>query len=90
MLGIFAQTRVFIVWSQLALSTPGINPHFSTGSWEQAQEVARLSHQGGEIIRVVLWFYKTGFAVIAALNNMAGLPWKVHPCTPKHSSSFAL
>jgi hypothetical protein len=45
-LGIFAQTRLFIVLSQPALSAPGINPHFSTGSWEQVQEVARLSHQG--------------------------------------------
>jgi len=43
-----------------------------------------------EIILVVLWLVKTGFAVIAALNDMVGMPWKVHPCTPWHSSSFAL
>ena len=35
-LGIFAQTRVFIVLSQPALSAPGIDPHFSPGSREQA------------------------------------------------------
>ena len=43
-----------------------------------------------EIIPVVLWFDKTGFAVIAALNDMVRMPGKVHPCTPRHSSSFAI
>jgi hypothetical protein len=37
-LGIFAQTKVFIVLSEPALSAPGINPHFSPGSREQAQD----------------------------------------------------
>ena len=43
-----------------------------------------------EIIWVVLWLDKTGFAVIAVLNDMVGMPWKVHPCTPGHCSSFAI
>ena len=42
-----------------------------------------------EIILLVLWLDKTGFAVIAALNDMVGMPGKVHPCTPRHSRSFA-
>ena len=43
-----------------------------------------------KIILVILRLDKTGFAVIAALNNMIGIPGKVHPCTPGHSNSFAI
>jgi hypothetical protein len=43
-----------------------------------------------EITPVVIWLDKTGFAVIAALNDMVGMPGKVHPCTPRHSNSFAI
>jgi hypothetical protein len=41
------------------------------------------------IILAVLWLDKTGFAVSAALNDMAGIPWKVQPWSARHSSSFA-
>jgi hypothetical protein len=43
-----------------------------------------------KIILVVFWLDETGFAVIAALNDMVGIPWKVHPCMARHSISFAL
>jgi hypothetical protein len=43
-----------------------------------------------EIALVVLWLDKTGFAIIAALNDMVRIPGKVHPCTPRHCSSFAI
>jgi hypothetical protein len=43
-----------------------------------------------EVTLVALWLDKSGFADIAALNDMAGMPWKVHPCTPWHSICFAL
>jgi len=40
-----------------------------------------------EIILIVLWLDKTDFAVIATLKDMVGMPCKVHPCTPRHSSA---
>lgn len=43
-----------------------------------------------EMISEVLCLETTGFAVIATLNDMAGMPGKVHPRTPRHVSFLTI
>jgi hypothetical protein len=41
-----------------------------------------------EMALVFLRLDKTGFAIIAALNDRVGLPGRLHPCTPRHFESL--
>ena len=43
-----------------------------------------------QIELVIFRLYKTDVTVVATLNDMVGIAWKIRPCSPWHNNSFVM